>query len=322
MSAGSPEVLEAIPLLEARGVLTPEKAGLFARVARGELVSVRNELRLLLYLGVSLVAAGVGLLAKEGSLGPGAILGGLSAAAILCLVFVARRAGPFTWGVAQDAHLGSDYMLLLGVLFFGADLAYAESRFSVLGPSWPSHLLVVAVVALGLAIRYDSAPVFGLGLSTFAAWRGVSTSLGATASALVHDQGNLVRGNAVGCGVIFAILGPLLRGLDRKAHFGKVADHVGWLLILGSLVSGLASAGQTEDFALALILASGLLSFLAYKERRFSLFAMGVVGGYIGLSALFLEHAPGIFTFQWFTITPFAVLVLLFLASRRLKEPQ
>ena len=44
----NPDVVEAIPRLVESGVLPAERAPLLTRVARGELVSVRRELRLLL----------------------------------------------------------------------------------------------------------------------------------------------------------------------------------------------------------------------------------------------------------------------------------
>ena len=41
--------------------------------------------------------------------------------------------------------LGADYVLLLGVLLVGADLAYIETQLRLLGPEWAYHLLVVAL---------------------------------------------------------------------------------------------------------------------------------------------------------------------------------
>ena len=59
------DVADAVRALERAGTLPPEKARLFSRVARRELVSVHAELRLLAYAGVLLVATGVGLLVQQ-----------------------------------------------------------------------------------------------------------------------------------------------------------------------------------------------------------------------------------------------------------------
>ena len=78
---------EAVARLRASGTLTDAQAAYFGRIARGELVSVRLELQVALWLGVTLVAGGAGLLVKEhlAQLGPLTIGAGIGLAAALCL---------------------------------------------------------------------------------------------------------------------------------------------------------------------------------------------------------------------------------------------
>ena len=174
----NPDVGAAVERFAAAGTLSAEQARSFGRVARRELVSVHGELRLLLYAGVLTTMAGVGLLVKENldRIGPLAIAIVLGLGALACLIWVARRAAPFTWGEDRASHPALDYILLLGVLLLGADLAYLETQFTPLGAAWPWHLLLMTLVMGALAVRYDSRVVFSLALSTFAAWRGVSTA--------------------------------------------------------------------------------------------------------------------------------------------------
>jgi len=61
----NPDVAQAIPDMARCGILEEEKAPRLLRIARGELVSFRQEIRLLFYLGVLLTAAGAGLLVKQ-----------------------------------------------------------------------------------------------------------------------------------------------------------------------------------------------------------------------------------------------------------------
>jgi hypothetical protein len=71
----NPDVVGAVARLKSDKVLSGEQAVLFDRVARRLLVSVRVEIRALLYAGVLLLTSGVGLLVKEhhGEIGPWAI---------------------------------------------------------------------------------------------------------------------------------------------------------------------------------------------------------------------------------------------------------
>jgi hypothetical protein len=317
----SPDVTEAVAALERSGTLGPAQARLFSRVARGQLVSVYAELRLLAYAGVLLVMAGTGELVRENldRIGPLAIVSALALAALACLAWVSRKSPAFTWGEVASPHLALDYVLLLGALLAGAALAYAEVQLTALGDVWPWHLLVVALFYAGLAFRYDSRVLLSLALSTFAAWRGVSAGL--LEHSLWIGGESLVRVNAAGCGLLFLALGALLRGRSWKAHFEPVATHLGWLLLLGAVGSALGTA-EGPWFALVLVALAAVLAALGYRQRRFSLIAIAVVAAYAGVSALAVRAlGGGVAVFWWFAVTPLGVVALLFIAHRYVQEP-
>jgi hypothetical protein len=318
----SPETAEAAERLGREGVLSPAQSQLFSRVARGELVSVYRELRFLLYGGVLLTMAGVGFLVKENfeALGPLAIASSLALMSAGCLAWVHRRSAPFSWGEAAAPHLAFEYLLLLGVLLAGADLAYVEAKFTPLGDAWPWHLLVMSLLSAALAVRYDSRIVFALALSTFAAWRGTSVVLlekafwsGSPATSL--------RANAIACGLSFLLLGAGLVRFRRKPHFEPVAAHAGWLLALGAFASGIGGVGVADE--LCLLVAGAFLAAFAFRRARFSLFVLGVLGAYVALSALFLRARPGVTGGAlWFTLTSLAVLAGLLAVHGRMKAPE
>ena len=214
-------------------------------------------------------------------------------------------------------HLALDSTLLLGVLLAGSDLAYVEVKFTPLGAQWPWHLLIVALFAGAAAFRFDSQPVFSLALATFAAWRGVSVGvLGAT----FLPEASAVRWNAIACGVLFAGLGLVLTRTRRKPHFSPAAVHLGWLLILGGLASGMVGE-ESLAWGAALLLVGGGLAAGAYRLRRFPLFAFGVVAAYAGLSRLAMEAVEAeMLGCLWFSATSILVLAGLILAQRRLRE--
>lgn len=315
----NPDVAQAIPELVEVGVLPPAQAPLLLRVARGELLSVHAELRALLSLGVLLVTGGVGVLVAQNldRIGPVAIASGLGLAALVALAWVFRTAPPFTWDEVKAPHLALDSMLLLGILLAGADLAYIEVKLTPLGAQWPWHLLIVALLTGVAAFRFDSRPAFSLALSTFAAWRGVSVGvLGAT----FLPEASAVRWNAIACGALFAGLGFVLVRARRKPHFEPVAVHLGWLLILGALGWGMIESDGLA-WAAALLLVGAGLAAGAYRVRRFSLFAFGVVAAYAGLSRIALDVVDAeILGCFWFSATSILVLAGLIMAQRRLKE--
>jgi len=321
----NPDVAAAVGRLERESVLTPSQALIPRRVARGELLSIRFELRTALWLGVSLIAGGVGLLVKDNldRIGPVTIAITLGFAAAACLLWVGRVAPPFTWHAQPSPNLAFDYVLLLGAMLIAADLAFIEFRFTPLGANWPWHLLWTAVLYGALAARFDSRILASLALTTFAAWRGVA--MGTVASApFGRWEAAPVRWNALACGVAFVALGWLLAWLDRKAHFEPVASHLGWLLVLGALASGMTGWQNQATWmiwALALLAVGVALVMAAARARRIWLFAFGLIGAYAAASRFVTEVLPhGTARQLYFIVTSVVVIVALVIAERRLEE--
>jgi hypothetical protein len=215
-----------------------------------------------------------------------------------------------------------DYILLLGVLLGAADLAYVEAQFTPLGPAWPWHLLIVSALSAGIALRCDSRIVFSFALSSFAAWRGVSVSLAEGARWLFRDAPDSLRDNALGVGVLFLGIGLLLLRTRRKPHFEPVATPFGCALVLGALFSGLDSrTGVGLAWAWATLAAGAALAGWGWRARRFLLLAMGVVGGYVGLSALAQRVDLGdTLTAAWYLASSVGLVIGLFFAHHHLKE--
>ncbi len=317
----NPDVATAVERLQAGGILTDAQAERLGRVARGELVSVRPELRFLLYGGVLAVMGGVGSLVQQNldRIGPAAIAAALWLAATAALLWSLRHAPAFSWAEAPSPHLAFDYILLLGVLLSGAALAYTEVNFTPLGTAWSAHLLVMSLFAGVVAVRGDSRVVAGVALGTFAAWRGVAASPLERAFWTSGGTEGPLRLQAAITGLLFVGLGLLLVRTRKKAHFEPVAMHLGWLLILGAILSGIGESGSGTAFRLALLAVGAGLSVMAFREGRFPLFGMGFVAAYVGLSAVVAATLDEMFSFMWFSATGTLVVVGLIVAQRRMQ---
>ena len=316
----NPDVVAAVARLKTGGVLSGEQAALFDRVARRQLVSLRLEIRLLLYVGVLLLTSGVGVLVveRQREIGPLAIAGALGLAAAACLVWVARAAPPFSWREVESPNIAFDYALLLGLLLLASDLGYVEAQFTVLGPRWPHHLAIVALIYLVAAYRYDSRAVLGLALSTFAAWRGISLSLRAESFGASEDVH--LRWNAIALGLLYVALAALSVRLARKAHFESVFGNAGLLLLLGALVSGAIDTPAWGLWVTALLTVAVLVMGTAFRLGRSLYFAEGVLGAYVGLLRLLFQREPGSVAFLVAALAGIGALALVFAAHRRMIE--
>ncbi len=315
-------LLDLVGRLGGRGTITAAQAAFFSRVVRGDLVSVRIELQVALWAGVTMIAGGAGLLVKEHleALGPVTIGAGIAVAAAICFWYVARSAPPFSWGFVASPTLAFDYVLLLGVLLIGTDLAYLESQLGVLGPNWPLHLLLLSLLQLAFAFRYDSRAVLALALASFAAWRGIALSF--PGGALFGRHEVEIRINALVVGMLFLAIGVLIERAGRKPHFEPAFGNLGLLLLFGSAVAGAYGGyGHLDPAWFSVLLFSAATTVIhAYRARRSDYFAQGVIAAYVGLLRLAAELHLGVGLYYLVSAGSFGVLLLILWAHRRFKE--
>ena len=316
------EVVRAIAVLAERGALSEAQASVAGRAARRELVTVRLELRSLLGAGVLLVAGGAGLLVKThyDRIGPAAVAAALFGASVGTLAWVARRSPPFSRGPVPSPGVAFDPILLLGVLLLGSSLAWVEAQFHTLGPAWPYHLLLLAVLYAAAAFRFDSRAVLSLALTSFAAWRGVDARL--SVRTFLGSGDDLVRWNAVLSALLFFLAAWLAVRKDWKAHFEPVFTNLGLPLLLGALLSGALQGRSTPWLAWEALLAvaGSAAALLAWKLRRPIWFGMAIVALYLGFLRLFLDLFQG--AFAWLVVAATSLALVLFLSTlhRRMKE--
>ena len=303
-------------------MLARETAAPLRRAAAGSIVSVREEIRILLWVGVLLISTGAGLLVKQNldRIGPMAIAIALGLAAAGCLLFVWRRAPAFSWGETDGGDLVRDAALLLGALLVAADVAFIEVKFTPLGANWSWHLLIVAAFYAALALRFDSKGLFSLALSSFAAWRGVAIATVAVPwGPLEADDRLLVE--ALICGVLFLSLGKLLQRLGRKAHFEPTAAWLGWLLILGGLAVRLGVNEGRNVVALSLLACGLLLAWLSWHERAIGRYALGIGAAAWGVGGIIVELLDaadlGEKTFAFLVLILAGIVVWLVLRAHR-----
>src|SRR5215510_9282146 len=121
--------LERLENWKLSGGITPDQYNALAALVRKDRFSVFVELNALLYLGVLSCVGGIGLLiqAYAASFGDIAILSALTALLIVCFYYCFTRAMPYSAGQVDTSNLALDYVLYLGCLVVGIELAYMET---------------------------------------------------------------------------------------------------------------------------------------------------------------------------------------------------
>nr|MCU0259107.1 hypothetical protein [Solirubrobacteraceae bacterium] len=283
----------------------------------GQVFSVHAELRATLYAGVLLVMSGVGMILARhlDRIGPLGIVAAIALAAVASAVpaLRARRAG-------RVPGTAAEYLLLLAALLASADLAYAERQFTLLGPLWSWHLLLLAGVHAAIAYAFASPLVLAASLTALAGWFGV----GGTPGDALHfgDSTPELGARALACAaLIFA-----WRHADRRARpgsrFTDVFDHfavnlaswgtIAWCVEWPWLLAGLPLLAALTYVSVRRGFATGREAFLVY----------GVVYAAIGLGAAIAPRLDGLNARLGFVlILVCAAAATLWWLRRRLQEP-
>jgi hypothetical protein len=306
-----------IRTLRAEATIDDATASRAMALDRGEVFSLHPELRATMYTGVLLVMAGVGMILARNldRIGPLAIVLAIALAAAACAVPAvrARLAG-------RALSVAGEYLLLLTVLLASADLAYAERQFTLLGPLWPWHLLLLAVAHAAIAYAFASPLVLAASLTALAGWFGVGGSFGD----VLHFgySSPELGGRALLCAASIAAW----RYADRRARpdtrFSEVFDHfaanlafwgsIAWCMEWPWLAAGLPLLATLAWASVRRGLAAGREAFLVY----------GVVYAAIGTCAVLVPRIHGITaSLSFVLLVVCAAAAALWQLRRRLREP-
>jgi hypothetical protein len=301
------------------GSISPEQHVHLASVARNEPFSLFLEINVLLYLGVFAFVAGLGWTVGTWS----QQLGDLLILALLTIILAASFVYSFyhtpAWSPKQELASTPvvDYVLYLGCLVWGIELAYLEKRFHLLSGQWDTYLLLTTTFFFFLAYRFDNRLVLSLALSSLAGW------LGLTISHWPSDQDAAYRLYALLYCLLVGVAAVIFRLIDLKRHFFGTYLNVVANVLFCSLLSGVF---QTRGYALwfiALLLAVGASLAWGITQRQFVFVAYAAVYGYVGVSWLLIRNSSdSTFILPYFVTTAIAMLALLVTIARRFGRPE
>jgi hypothetical protein len=303
--------------LHAEGTIDDATASRALALDRGEVFSLHPELRATMYAGVLLLMSGVGIILARNldRIGPLAIVLAIALAAVAFAVPAVRAklAG-------RPLTVAADYLLLLAALLVSADLAYAERQFTLLGPLWSWHLLLLAIFHAAVAYAFASPLVLAASLAALAGWFGVGGTLGDVF--LVSDSTPALGARALACAAVITVW----RYADRRARphtsFSDVFDHfaanlafwgtIAWCVEWPWLAAGLPLLAALAYASVRRGLDTGREAFLVY----------GIVYAAIGICAAVVPHLHGMtVSFGFVLLVVCIAAATLWQLRGRLREP-
>ena len=272
--------------LQARDLLTAPQAAALAAYERRRPFSLHYEIRTLLYLGITLLSGGLGVLLYQhlDDLGHATVVALVALLTAACFTYAARHRQPFTWGPAPTSQLLPDYLLLLGCLLFLGLEGYVQAEYGLFGTRYGLALAVPAALFFYLAYRFDHRGVLSMAITALAAWVGLSVE-----PLSVFENQFLtapVSRAALGLGAALAVVGWLSETRRRKPHFAYTYILLGSNLLLAAATAALLNEVlHPAILLLALMLGvSGLLFWYGRRTHSSLFLLLGVGYGYFAVT--------------------------------------
>lgn len=305
------------PELEAlrdRGVIGDALASTLIQRERREPFSLYVEVRLMAWLGVMMLAGGVGIIVKNNydRIGPLVIALALGVAGGGCYALAEwrRRSG--------KAGAVDDFLVLLGALLISADVGFVESQFHILDSHWQRHLLLLAVLHAIAAYWFDARAVLTLSISALATWIGVEQSV----------SGLLFRATAADFALrAFVCAGVILawREIDRRRRpsrsFERVFEHFAAnLAFVGTFALMFDDGTRWTGILLALAFSAAAVRY-GFTKRAESFVIYGYLYGAVAFDVLIVQLCGGNAISALLTIVAtFGEIAGLFVLHAKFKE--
>lgn len=273
-----------------KGFITEDQYKKIDLITSGQLVSVFYELRSLLYLGVMLFTAGMGILIYEniGDLGHIVSIIALVILTIACFLYTFKHASPYTNEQVKSPTPYFDYILLLGSLLFISVQGYVQFQYGLLDDALEYSTLITAAFFFFIAYRFDHLGILSLAITALASFWSISISPQKWYSGDFFEESNLHI-----TGIIFsmAVIGIALL-LDKKSikkHFTFTYLNFCLLIFFVANMVGLFDEWQYAVYLLLIYAGCTFSYYMARWKKSFLFLLYAFVAGYIATTFLLFD---------------------------------
>jgi hypothetical protein len=273
--------------LLAEGVIAADEARNIGETLSRKKFSLHWELRVLLYIGITLFTSGLGVFIYNniGSIGHIVLILFLLTGCLGCYGYAFTKAYPFSKNPVKHTNPFYDYVVLLGALLFISTQAYLQFRYEIYGNELRIPTLVASMVLFATAFRFDHKGVLTIAISLFAAFFGlVVTPMEWMQSTDFTVGSQTYTHTAILLGIFLYAFGWTCRNRTLKVHFVPVFFQFAANIMLVSWLMGTFGQDMPGLYYLGLIITGVLFVWEASKGRSFALFLSVVLAEYIGLT--------------------------------------
>ena len=284
--------------LSEKDILTSELAAQIEKYESEKPFSIHWELRSLLYIGILLFSAGIGVLVYQNidTIGHQAIIAIIAIITIACFVYVYLHRQPFSWQELDDSSSLASYILLLGCTAFLTLEGYLQFQYNVFGEKYGLAVFIPTIVFFFCAYFFDHRGVLSMAITGLASWAGLTI---APLSILEKNDFSDVKivHMAIILGIILIAVGFITARKNWKRHFEFTYHFLGGNLAVIAAMIGLFSIDVKVFYFVIGAVLSSYFVYYARKNHALLFLLMGVIYGYIILTYMLFLIMPDFFDY-------------------------
>jgi Predicted membrane protein (DUF2157) len=303
-------------LLTEKNIISDKQASQINTHKTSQAFSIHWELRSLLYLGITFLSTGLGILIYKNidTIGHNILIGLIALVCAGCFYYIFLHKKPFSWQEIAGTTNFDDFALLGGCLTFLTLEGYLQYQHNIFGIRYGLAAFIPAILFFFCAYRFDHRGVLSMAITALASGVGVSIAPIKLWEANDFNNQSLTI-TALLLGICLVFIGWISEQKDWKKHFSFT-----YFLMGGNLAFVAALAGLFEfDLKIIYFIVIAILSYLsiAYARQKHSyiFLLMGVIYGYIaftyGAFKVLPEQLDPFLYMFYFMLTGVAVIVFL-----------
>ena len=252
----------------------------------GNLISVHWELKIIFYLGVSLLTTGLGIIVYKNidTIGHQAIVAFIALLSASSFFYCYKTKAPFSFQKVEAPNQIFDYALLLGCLSFVSLIAYLQFEYTLFGNRFGLASFIPLLVLFFSAYYFDHLGILSLAITNLAAWAGITV----TPTRILKDNdfnSDSIIYTGILLGILLVVASIASKKLKVKAHFEFTYSNFGTHVLFISCLAAMFNFEKT--YLLWFLLLLGICAFYyikALSEKSFYYMLLLTFYGYIGLS--------------------------------------
>jgi hypothetical protein len=267
-----------------KGFIKEDQYNKIEPILSGRIISVFYELRTLLYLGVMLLATGLGILIYEniGELGHLASIIALCVIAGACFWYVLQKALPYSNFKISSPTPYFDYILLLGCLLVVVIQGYLQFQYEILDNALGLSTLLTAIFFFTIAYRYDHLGILSLAITALASFWSISISPQKWYSSDFFSSSSNLHNTAIIFSVCLASISILLDKRKIKEHFTFTYINFCSLIFFVGTIAGMFIEDWYGIYLFLLYVGCVMAFFFARWKGSFLFLLYAFVAAYIG----------------------------------------